>query len=154
MGENNRLNSEIKIQTNIADNYKALWEVYKKHGAGKVKDAKGDEVELTKRLVELEKELDKTTERYRSMFLKYSFAFSRKDEYKDCYFRLKLASERKRKIRKTETETWRKHSKMENKSRARRKQKTEIKLRLPKFRKRNRSCRMQSNRTDDRTNKY
>merc|ERR1711874_594732 len=68
--ENNRLNSEIKIQTNIADNYKALWEVYKKNAAGKAKDAKGDEVELTKRLVELEKELDKTTERYRSMFLK------------------------------------------------------------------------------------
>merc|ERR1711913_225886 len=90
--ENNRLNSEIKIQTNIADNYKALWEVYKKNAAGKVKDAKGDEVELTRRLVELEKDLDKTTEKYRSMFLKYSFAFSRKDEYKNCYFRLKLAS--------------------------------------------------------------
>merc|ERR1711874_31156 len=94
--ENNRLNSEIKIQTNIADNYKALWEVYKKNAAGKVKDAKGDEVELTKRLVELEKELDKTTERYRTMFLKYSFAFSRKDEYKDCYFKLKLASEKEK----------------------------------------------------------
>merc|ERR1711874_252770 len=92
--ENNRLNSEIQIQISIADNYKKLWEVYKKNAEGKVKYAKGDEVELTKRLVELEKELDKTTERYRSMFLKYSFAFSRKDEYKDCYFRLKLASEK------------------------------------------------------------
>merc|ERR1711874_806420 len=48
--ENDRLNSEIKIQTNIADNYKALWEVYKKNAAGKAKDAKGDEEELTKRL--------------------------------------------------------------------------------------------------------
>merc|ERR1711874_624143 len=94
--ENNRLNSEIQIQTSIADNYKALWEVYKKNAEGKVKDAKGDEMELTRRLVELEKELDKTTERYRSMFLKYSFAFSRKDEYKDCYFRLKLASEKEK----------------------------------------------------------
>merc|ERR1711913_249890 len=94
--ENNRLNSEIQIQTSIADNYKALWEVYKKNAEGKVKDAKGDEVELTRRLVELEKELDKTTEKYRSMFLKYSFAFSRKDEYKDCYFRLKLASEKEK----------------------------------------------------------
>merc|ERR1711913_279440 len=94
--ENNRLNSEIQIQISIADNYKALWEVYKKNAEGKVKDAKGDEVELTRRLVELEKELDKTTERYRSMFLKYSFAFSRKDEYKDCYFRLKLASEKEK----------------------------------------------------------
>merc|ERR1711874_324715 len=60
------------------------------------KDAKGDEVELTRRPVELEKELDKTTEKYRSMFLKYSFAFSRKGEYKDCYFRLKLASEKEK----------------------------------------------------------
>merc|ERR1711874_772374 len=94
--ENNRLNSEIQIQTSIADNYKALWEVYKKNAEGKVKDAKGDEMELTRRLVELEKELDKTTERYRSMFLKYSFAFSRKDENKDCYFRLKLASEKEK----------------------------------------------------------
>merc|ERR1711895_193515 len=94
--ENNRLNSEIQIQINIADNYKALWEVYKKNAEGKVKDAKGDEMELTKRLVELEKELDKTTERYRSMFLKYSFAFSRKDEYKDCYFKLKIASEKEK----------------------------------------------------------
>merc|ERR1711874_868339 len=68
--ENNRLNSEIQIQISIADNYKALWEVYKKNAEGKVKDAKGDEVELTRRLVELEKELDKTTEKYRSMFLK------------------------------------------------------------------------------------
>merc|ERR1711895_138147 len=94
--ENDRLNSEIEIQVSIADNYKKLWEVYKKNAEGKVKDAKGDEVELTRRLVELEKELDKTTERYRSMFLKYSFAFSRKDEYKDCYFRLKLASEKEK----------------------------------------------------------
>merc|ERR1711913_9071 len=92
--ENNRLNSEIQIQINIADNYKALWEVYKKNAEGKVKDAKGDEVELSRRLVE--KDLDKTTEKYRSMFLKYSFAFSRKDEYKNCYFRLKLASEKEK----------------------------------------------------------
>merc|ERR1711913_272956 len=94
--ENNRLNSEIQIQINIADNYKALWEVYKKNAEGKVKDAKGDEIELTRRLVELEKELDKTTEKYRTMFLKYSFAFSRKDEYKDCYFKLKIASEKEK----------------------------------------------------------
>merc|ERR1711913_186430 len=89
-------NSEIQIQVSIADNYKKLWEVYKKNAEGKVKDAKGDEVELSKRLVELEKDLDKTTERYRSMFLKYSFAFSRKDEYKNCYFKLKLASEKEK----------------------------------------------------------
>merc|ERR1711874_404771 len=50
----------------------------------------------TRRLVELEKELDRTTEKYRSMFHKYSFAFSRKDEYKECYFRLKLASEKEK----------------------------------------------------------
>merc|ERR1711913_214554 len=94
--ENNRLNSEIQIQISIADNYKKLWEVYKKNAEGKVKDAKGDEVELTRRLVDLEKDLDKTTEKYRSMFLKYSFAFSRKDEYKNCYFKLKLASEKEK----------------------------------------------------------
>merc|ERR1711874_706267 len=94
--ENDRLNSEIQIQVSIADNYKKLWEVYKKNAEGKVKDAKGDEVELTKRLVDLEKDLDKTTERYRAMFLKYSFAFSRKDEYKNCYFKLKLASEKEK----------------------------------------------------------
>merc|ERR1711913_172240 len=93
--ENNRLNSEIQIQVSIADNYKKLWEVYK-NAEGKVKDAKGDEVELTKRLVDLEKDLDKTTERYRAMFFKYSFAFSRKDEYKNCYFKLKLASEKEK----------------------------------------------------------
>merc|ERR1711913_229224 len=89
--ENDRLNSEIQIQVSIADNYKKLWEVYKKNAEGK-----GDEVELTKRLVDLEKDLDKTTERYRAMFLKYSFAFSRKDEYKNCYFKLKLASEKEK----------------------------------------------------------
>merc|ERR1711874_57444 len=50
----------------------------------------------TKRLVELEKELDKTSERYRTMFLKYSFAFERKDEYKDCYYKLKKASEKEK----------------------------------------------------------
>merc|ERR1711874_577101 len=43
-----------------------------------------------------EKELDKTSERYRTMFLKYSFAFERKDEYKDCYYRLKAASEKEK----------------------------------------------------------
>merc|ERR1711874_875197 len=89
-------NSEIQIQISIADNYKKLWEVYKKNAEGKVKDAKGDEVELTSRLVDLEKDLDKTTERYRAMFLKYSFAFSRKYEYKNCYFKLKLASEKEK----------------------------------------------------------
>merc|ERR1711874_283869 len=94
--ENDRLNSEMQIQVSIADNYKKLWEVYKKNAEGKVKDAKGDEVELTKRLVDLEKDLDKTTERYRAMFLKYSFAFSRKDEYKNCYFKLKIASEKEK----------------------------------------------------------
>merc|ERR1711913_115408 len=50
----------------------------------------------TKRLVELEKELDKTSEKYRTMFLKYSFAFSRKDEYKDCYYKLRKASEKEK----------------------------------------------------------
>merc|ERR1711913_279968 len=94
--ENNRLNSEIELQINIADNYKKLWEVYKKNAEGKEKDAKGDEVELTKRLVVLERDLDKTTEKYRSMFLKYSFAFSRKDEYKNCYFKLKIASDKEK----------------------------------------------------------
>merc|ERR1711874_625093 len=94
--ENERLTSEIKIQTSIAENYKALWDGYKKFAAGNVKDAKGEEEELTKRLVELEKELDKTSERYRTMFLKYSFAFERKDEYKDCYYKLKAASEKER----------------------------------------------------------
>merc|ERR1711913_3881 len=98
--ENDRLNSEIQIQVSIADNYKKLWEVYKKNAEGKVKDAKGDEVELTKRLVDLEKDLDKTTERYRAMFLKYSFAFSRKDEYKNCYFKLKLAKKEKERLEK------------------------------------------------------
>merc|ERR1711874_712626 len=39
---------------------------------------------------------DKTSERYRTMFLKYSFAFERKDEYKDCYYRLKKASEKEK----------------------------------------------------------
>merc|ERR1711913_124795 len=34
--ENNRLNSEIELQINIADNYKKLWEVYKKNAEGKV----------------------------------------------------------------------------------------------------------------------
>merc|ERR1711913_201874 len=94
--ENNRLNSEIELQINIADNYKKLWEVYKKNAEGKEKDAKGDEVELTKRLVVLERDLDKTTEKYRSMFLKYSFAFSRKGEYKNCYFKLKIASDKEK----------------------------------------------------------
>merc|ERR1711913_66386 len=94
--ENERLTSEIKIQTSIAENYKALWDGYRKFAAGNVKDAKGEEEELTKRLVELEKELDKTSERYRTMFLKYSFAFERKDEYKDCYYRLKKASEKEK----------------------------------------------------------
>merc|ERR1711874_513410 len=50
----------------------------------------------TKRLVELEKELDKTSERYRTMFLKYSFAFERKYEYKDCYYKLRKASEKEK----------------------------------------------------------
>merc|ERR1711874_744375 len=50
----------------------------------------------TKRLVDLERDLDKTTEKYRSMFLKYSFAFSRKDEYKNCYFKLKIASDKEK----------------------------------------------------------
>merc|ERR1711874_950217 len=94
--ENERLTSEIKIQTNIAENYKALWDGYKKFAAGNVKDTKGEEEELTKRLVELEKELDKTSERYRTMFLKYSFAFERKDEYKDCYYKLRKASEKEK----------------------------------------------------------
>merc|ERR1711874_548971 len=94
--ENERLTSEIKIQTSIAENYKSLWDGYRKFAAGNVKDAKGEEEELTKRLVELEKELDKTSERYRTMFLKYSFAFERKDEYKDCYYRLKAASEKEK----------------------------------------------------------
>merc|ERR1711913_52251 len=94
--ENNRLNSEIQLQISIADNYKKLWEVYKKNAEGKEKDAKGDEVELSKRLVVLERDLDKTTEKYRSMFLKYSFAFSRKDEYKNCYFKLKIASDKEK----------------------------------------------------------
>merc|ERR1711874_798045 len=44
-----------------------------------------------------EKELENTSERYRTMVLKYSFAFERKDEYKECYYKLKTASEKDKK---------------------------------------------------------
>merc|ERR1711874_114673 len=95
--ENERLTSEIKLQTSIAENYKALWEGYRKFAAGNLKDVKGDGEELAKRMVELEKELENTSERYRSMVLKYSFTFERKDEYKECYYKLKAANEKDKK---------------------------------------------------------
>merc|ERR1711874_109610 len=95
--ENDRLTSEIKLQTSIAENYKALWEGYRKFAAGNLKDSKGDGEELAKRMVGLEKELEDTTEKYRSMLLKYSFTFERKDEYKDCYYNLKAAYEKDKK---------------------------------------------------------
>merc|ERR1711874_886711 len=44
-----------------------------------------------------EKELEDTTEKYRSMLLKYSFTYERKDEYKDCYYNLKAAYEKDKK---------------------------------------------------------
>merc|ERR1711913_221045 len=95
--ENDRLTSEIQLQTSIAENYKAMCEGYKKFAAGNLKGSKGDGEELAKRMVELEKELEDTTEKYRSMLLKYSFTYERKDEYKDCYYNLKAAYEKDKK---------------------------------------------------------
>merc|ERR1711874_939356 len=95
--ENDRLTSEIKLQTSIAENYKAMCEGYRKFAAGNLKGSKGDGEELAKRMVGLVKELEDTTEKYRSMLLKYSFTYERKDEYKDCYYNLKAAYEKDKK---------------------------------------------------------
>merc|ERR1711874_430887 len=95
--ENDRLTSEIKLQTSIAENYKAMCEGYRKFAAGNLKDSKGDGEELANRMVGLEKELEDTTDKYKSMLLKYSFTYGRKDEYKDCYYNLKAAYEKDKK---------------------------------------------------------
>merc|ERR1711874_913504 len=95
--ENERLTSEIKYQSDIAESYKAMCEGYKKF-AGNLKGSKGDGEELAKRMIGLEKELEDITDKYKQMLIKYSFAYGRKDEYKDCYYNLKKAYENDKKI--------------------------------------------------------
>merc|ERR1711913_200143 len=69
----------------------------KKFAAGNLKDSKGDGEELAKRMIGLEKELEDITEKYKQMLIKYSFAYGRKDEYKDSYINLKKAYENDKK---------------------------------------------------------
>merc|ERR1711874_764938 len=95
--ENERLASEVKHQGVIMESYKAMCEGYKKFAAGNLKGSKGDGEELAKRMIGLEKELEDTTDKYKQMLLKYSFAYGRKDEYKDCYYNLKKAYEKDKK---------------------------------------------------------
>merc|ERR1711874_597263 len=64
-----------------------------KFAAGNLKDSKGDGEELAKRMIGLEKELEDITDKYKQMLIKYSFAYGRKDEYKDSYYNLKKAYE-------------------------------------------------------------
>merc|ERR1711913_102110 len=95
--ENERLASEVKHQGVIMESYKAMCEGYKKFAAGNLKDSKGDGEELAKRMIGLEKELEDITEKYKQMLIKYSFAYGRKDEYKDSYINLKKAYENDKK---------------------------------------------------------
>merc|ERR1711913_161435 len=53
------------------------------------KNSKVDGEELAERMVGLEKEIEDLTEKYNQMLIKYSFAYGRKDEYKEQYLNLK-----------------------------------------------------------------
>merc|ERR1711874_602 len=73
----------------MGDSYKAMYEGYKKFAAGNVKNSKVDGEELAERMVGLEKEIEDLTEKYNQMLIKYSFAYGRKDKYKEQYLNLK-----------------------------------------------------------------
>merc|ERR1711874_156899 len=53
------------------------------------KNSKVDGEELAERMIGLEKEIEDLTEKYNQMLIKYSFAYGRKDEYKEQYLNLK-----------------------------------------------------------------
>merc|ERR1711874_220659 len=91
--ENERLLNEVKHLSILLDSYKAMYEGYKKFAAGNVKNSKVDGEELAERMVGLEKEIEDLTEKYNQMLIKYSFAYGRKDEYKDQYLNLKKTYE-------------------------------------------------------------
>merc|ERR1711874_407965 len=95
--ENERLANELKHQGIMMESYKAMYEGYKKFAAGNMKDSKVDGEELSKRMVGLEKELEDLTEKYNQMLIKYSFAYGRKDEYKDSYINLKKTYDEEKK---------------------------------------------------------
>merc|ERR1711874_362448 len=87
--ENERLLNEVKHLSILLDSYKAMYEGYKKFAAGNVKNSKVDREELAERIIGLEKEIENLREQNNLMLIKYSYAYGRKDEYKEQYLELK-----------------------------------------------------------------
>merc|ERR1711874_555647 len=87
--EHERLLNEVKHLSILLDSYKAMYEGYKKFAAGNVKGSKVDGEELAERMIGLEKEIENLREQNNLMLIKYSYAYGRKDEYKEQYLELK-----------------------------------------------------------------
>merc|ERR1711874_280997 len=87
--ENERLINEVKHLNILLDSYKAMYEGYRKFTAGNVKNSKVDGNELAERMIGLEKEIENLREQNNLMLIKYSYAYGRKDDYKEQYLELK-----------------------------------------------------------------
>merc|ERR1711913_176078 len=87
--ENERLINEVKHLNILLDSYKIMYEGYRKFTAGNVKNSKVDGNELAERMIGLEKEIENLREQNNVMLMKYSYAYGRKDDYKEQYLELK-----------------------------------------------------------------
>merc|ERR1711874_396086 len=82
-------------------------------GAGNVKNSKVDGNELAERMIGLEKEIENLREQNNLMLIKYSYAYRRKDDYKEQYLELKktydeekIASEETKKTSEETIKVW------------------------------------------------
>merc|ERR1711874_924492 len=89
LADNERLTSEVKHLNIQLDSYRAMYEGYRKFTAGNVKNSKVDGNVLVERMLGLENEIEKLREQNNTMLIKYSYAYGRKDDYKDQYLDLK-----------------------------------------------------------------
>merc|ERR1711874_859726 len=89
LADNERLTSEVKHLNIQLDSYRAMYEGYRKFTAGNVKNSKVDGNVLVERMLGPENEIEKFREQNNTMLIKYSYAYGRKDDYKDQYLDLK-----------------------------------------------------------------
>merc|ERR1711874_508592 len=113
LADNERLTSEVKHLNIQLDSYKVMYEGYRKFTAGNVKNSKVDGNELVERMIGLETEIDNLREQNNLMLIKYSYAYGRKDDYKDQYLELKkiydeekIASEEAKKTSEETIKVW------------------------------------------------
>merc|ERR1711874_96542 len=97
IADNERLTSEVKHLNIQLESYRTMYEGYRKFTTSNMKNSKVDGNVLVERMLGLENEIEKLRDQNNTMLIKYSYAYGRKDDYKDQFLNLKKINEEERK---------------------------------------------------------